>query len=200
MTEFVGGAAHAPANHLVGILRPRVQPFLEIGGRRRQDEHANDIDACLLMSCWVPCSRCRTRRPAPPIMRLRPAHAASRNDCRTPSPIQAVRPARPSSRTSACRRRNNHCHRPRPAASDASSPKPTSSGQARARAARAWSCRRPRRRQHEHQPAPFNPVETGSRHRLLQVLDLLAELLDHVLHLQPGLGQFQVVRFWSSRC
>ena len=49
MTEFVGGAAHAAADHLVGILRTRVQTFLQIGGRGRQDEHPDDIDARLLV-------------------------------------------------------------------------------------------------------------------------------------------------------
>src|SRR5688500_15367477 len=32
----------------------------------------------------------------------------------------------------------------------------------------------------------------------LQILDLLAELLDHVFHLEPGLRQFQVVRFGAA--
>src|SRR4026209_2968507 len=32
----------------------------------------------------------------------------------------------------------------------------------------------------------------------LQILDLLAELLDHVFHLEPGLRQFQVVRFAAA--
>jgi len=48
MAEFVAGAAHPPADHRVRILRPCVQPLFQIGGRGRQDEHADDIDPCLL--------------------------------------------------------------------------------------------------------------------------------------------------------
>jgi hypothetical protein len=36
---------------------------------------------------------------------------------------------------------------------------------------------------------------TACRHALLQILDLFAELLDHVLHLEAGVGQFEIIGF-----
>ena len=56
VAEFVAGLLHAAADHLVGILRAGVQPFLQVGRRRRQDEHADDVAArACSRNCWVPC-------------------------------------------------------------------------------------------------------------------------------------------------
>ena len=42
------GTVHAAADDRVGILRTGVEPCLEVCGRRRQNEHADDVGACLL--------------------------------------------------------------------------------------------------------------------------------------------------------
>ena len=78
----------------VGILRAGVQPLFEIGGRGRQDEHADDVGAGLLAQLLgaLPVDveqHVPSRSTAPP----RPARAACRSDCRTRRPIPEVRRA-----------------------------------------------------------------------------------------------------------
>ena len=48
LAPLVAGAAHPSPDHLVGVLRARVQALLQVGGGRRQDEDADDILARLL--------------------------------------------------------------------------------------------------------------------------------------------------------
>ena len=43
VAHLVAGATHPLSDDLVGVLRTRVQPLLEIAGRGRQDEHADDV-------------------------------------------------------------------------------------------------------------------------------------------------------------
>ena len=45
MAHLVGGATHAALDHRIGILCARVQPTLEIGRGRRQNEYADDVVA-----------------------------------------------------------------------------------------------------------------------------------------------------------
>src|SRR5262245_55208368 len=43
MAHLAGGFGHAPANDVVAVLRPRLEPPLELGHRTRQYEHADEI-------------------------------------------------------------------------------------------------------------------------------------------------------------
>jgi 16S rRNA (adenine1518-N6/adenine1519-N6)-dimethyltransferase len=48
VAHLVGGLAHARMDDLIGVLRSRSQPQLEVRNRRRQHEDADEIAICLL--------------------------------------------------------------------------------------------------------------------------------------------------------
>ena len=146
MAHFVAGAAHPSADHLIGVLCAGVKPLFKIGGRRRQDEDADNIRSRLFPQLLgaLPVDveqHVLSRRQARP----RPARAACHSDCRTRWPIRAIRHALPSVRIWTCRQTDSRGHRLRRAASAAWSRTPTSSGRASVRStgATAWSFRRP---------------------------------------------------------
>ena len=200
MAHFVGGLGHAGPDHLVGILRAACAGALQLGGRRRQDEDADDIGRRLLAQLLgaLPVD----------VEQHVPARRQRRFDRRARRAVAIVEHVGPFQqfagvdhrrRNRAGRRSGSRGRRFRPAAAAASSPTPTA------------RCRDPLRaasRDSVVLPAPDGDDSTNINPRraiapsscrpaaailLLQVLHLLAELLDHVLHLEADIGQFDIV-------
>src|SRR5690606_29023065 len=144
-----------------------------------------------------PASRSR----AAPTPRTRAARRRARATCRTsgrtPARARGTRRAGPSRRTATGSRKNSRRRRARRAAADGSCKTRGNADSARARATRerAWSCpRRTARRARSDVRVRDDP-----RSSLLQVLDLLAHLLDQDLEIDGRSRELLVLRLRPER-
>ena len=134
---------------------------------------------------------------------LRPARAACRRSCRAPRPIRAAHRNRAAARTRAWCGNGSGRRRSRCRGAAAWSPRPTARDPDRSRAdcAQSSTCRR---RTARTAPASGRAALMASdgvlgAHALLQILNLLAELVDHGLQLQPDGRDRRGIRLGAER-
>src|SRR6185503_19293787 len=152
------------------------------------------IPAALGGSAARPASRSPAARPGLRPAVARPAGAKCRSSCRTRVRARETRRRRPCARTRACRRRSSRDYGVRSAAAGASCTKSKSAAPADAasRRAPAKSCRRPT-------ALRSRTACRACRSSSLDVLDLLAHLLDRDLHVDRGARRLAVLRLGGQR-